>query len=107
MTSPSPIYVLAAIVAVACSSCEDPKLVEKRDKQKAEITRLKGEVALIEEKLKTLPPDVSADLAEAKKVSARQNAEVEALETEVASLETKKLALEKEFEAYQIKYKAK
>lgn len=107
MTSPRPLYILAAIVAVSCSSCDDPKMVEKRDRQKAEITRLKGEVALIEEKLKTLPPDVSTELAEAKKVSAKQNAEVEALQTEIAGLETKKAELQKEFDAYQIKYKVK
>ncbi len=98
---------MAAIVALSCSSCEDPKLVEKRDQQKTEITRLKGEVALIEEKLKALPPDVSTELAEAKKVAARQTSEVETLEAEVASLEEKKAELEKEFEAYQSKYKAK
>ncbi len=107
MTSPKPLYVLAAIVAVSCTSCEDPKLVAKRDQQKAEITRLKGEVALIEEKLKSLPPDVSTELADAKKLSAKQNAEVESLQTEIAGLETKKAELEKEFQSYQIKYQVK
>jgi Skp family chaperone for outer membrane proteins len=108
MTSPSPLHLLAAIVAISCASCgDDPKLVEQRDKQKAEITRLKGELALIDEKLKTLPPDVSDELAEAKKLSAKQTAEVEALQTEVAALEEKKSALQSEFDAYQVKYQAK
>jgi chromosome segregation ATPase len=96
------------MLAMSCASCsDDPKLVEKREKQKAEITRLKGELALIEEKLKSLPPDVSADLAEAKQLSEKQAAEVAGLETEVAALETKKRALQGEFDAYRAKYQVK
>ncbi len=62
---------------------------------------------MIEEQLKSLPPDVSADLAEAKQLSEKQSAEVAALETEVAALDSKKRALQKEFEAYQAKYRVK
>ena len=73
----------------------------------AEITRLRGELALIEEKLSSLPPDVSTELAEARKVSEAQSAEVAALESEVATLEAKKRSVQKEFEAYQTKYQIK
>lgn len=108
MTSPLRPSFVAVLIALSCSSCgDDPKLVEQRDKQKAEITRLKGELALIDEKLKSLPPDVSSELAEAKTLSVKQTAEVEALETEVAGLEAKKRALESEFDAYQVKYQVK
>ena len=101
-------YSVAILLAVSCASCsDDPKLVEQREKQKAEISRLKGELALIDEKLKSLPPDVSADLVEAKQVSEKQSAEVAGLETEVAALEAKKRSLQSEFDAYKIKYQVK
>lgn len=101
-------YSLAILLAVACSSCsDDPKLVEKREKQKTEITRLKGELALINEKLKNLPPDVTDELAEARALAEKQSIEVAGLETEVASLESKKRSLQSDFDAYQLKYQAK
>lgn len=101
-------YSVAILLALSCTSCsDDPRLVEKREKQKAEISRLKGELALIDEKLKNLPPDVSADLAEAKQLSEKQSAEVAALETEVAALDAKKRSLQSEFDAYKIKYQIK
>lgn len=101
-------YPLAVLAALACVSCgEDPKLVEKHEKQKVEITRLRGELALIEEKLNNLPPDVTGELIEARKVSEAQAAEVTALESEVAALEAKKRSLQKDFEAYQAKYQVK
>lgn len=99
---------LAVLAALSFASCsDDPKLVEKREKQKAEISQLKGELALIDEKLKNLPPDVSGDLATARDLAAKQSAEVAALETEVAALEARKRALQGEFDAYQVKYQAK
>lgn len=101
-------HVAVLLAALSCSSCgDDPKLVEKRDKQKSELTRLKGELALIDEKLKALPPDVSSELSEAKRLSIKQTAEVEALETEIAGLEAQKRSIESEFDAYQVKYQAK
>jgi len=100
-----PLIYLFALCCVSCS--EDPKLVEKREKQKAEITRLKGELALIDEKLKNLPPDVSSELVEAKKLSEQQSAEVAVLESEVVGLESRKRALQSEFDAYQRKYEVK
>lgn len=99
-----------AIVVLLCLSmvsCDDPKLVEKRERQKAEIARLKGEVALIEEMLKNLPLDVTADLATARQLSEKQAAEVAELETEVAGLERRKRSLQAEFDSYKTKYQLK
>lgn len=99
---------LSLFVAFACVSCgDDPKMVEKREKQKAEIARLKGEIALIEEKLKNVPPDVSEDLAAAKKQEEEQNAEIAKLEAEVSSLEARKRSLQSEFDSYRAKYQVK
>jgi predicted trehalose synthase len=93
---------------MAISSCsEDPKMVEKREQQKAEITRLKGELALIDEKLKSLPPDVSSEVSEAKLTAEKQTAEVARLEAEVATLDARKSALQKEYDAYRVKYQVK
>jgi septal ring factor EnvC (AmiA/AmiB activator) len=97
----------AMLVALCCTSCSDPELVEKREKQKAELVRLKGELALVSEKLKNLPPDVTAQLVEAKKLSEKQTGEVTALETEIAALETKKKSLQSEFDVYKLKYQVK
>lgn len=97
---------MIALLAMASVSCEDPKLVEKRDSQKAEITKLRGEIALIEEKLKSLPPDVTGDLEVARSLANKQKEEIESLEKEVAELNDKREALEAEYEAYQVKYKA-
>jgi hypothetical protein len=95
-------------IAVACFSCkENPQLVEKREQQKAEIVRLKGELALIDEKLRNPPPDVTAELERATKQAEQQSADVAKLESEVADLETRKRALQKEFDAYRAKYQTK
>jgi chromosome segregation ATPase len=101
-------YSLLALSFLVITSCsEDPKLVEKREKQRVEITKLKGDVALIEEKLKNLPADVSADLAEAKAESEKQTAEVAGLESEVAALDARKRSLQGEYDAYRAKYQVK
>lgn len=108
MTFPNRTCSFTILFALACASCgDDPKLVEQREKQKVEIARLKGELTLVNEKLKNLPPDVADQLVEAKKLSEKQSAEVALLETEVAALETKKRLLKSEFEAYQAKYQVK
>jgi predicted nucleic acid-binding Zn-ribbon protein len=94
--------------SIFLKSCgDDPKLVEKREKQRAEIVRLKGELAFIEEKLKSLPPDVTTELAEAKQLSAKQTAEVAGLEKEVAELESRKRTLQADFDSYKLKYQLK
>ena len=102
---PASATVLSAMLFCSCG--DDPALVEKRDKQRTEITRLKGEIALIEEKLKSMPPDVSGELESARKRSAEQMAEVETLEKEIAALETKKRAIQAEFDSYRAKYQLK
>jgi hypothetical protein len=102
------IFLILPAIALCCVSCgDDPKLVEKREKQKAEIARLKGELALIEEKLKDLPPDVTTELAQARKRAEEQTAEVAKLEAEVTELGSRKRSLQKEFDAYRAKYQVK
>lgn len=97
-------YTLLLTVSIAVSSCESPELARKRDQQLLEIARLKGELALVEEKMKALPPDRSESLAKAEAEEAAQNEEMKKLESEIADLEVKKKALEKEFEDYKSKY---
>ncbi len=98
----------AILLALTLTSCgDDPVMVEKREKQRTEIIKLKGELALIEERIKVMPPDVSEELAIAKQVAAKNAAEVTELETEVASLETRKRSLQDQFDAYRIRYQAK
>lgn len=108
MTFPYRPLSIIMLLSLCCLSCsEDPKLVEKREQQKAEIARLKGELALIEEKLKSIPPDVTEQLAEAKTLAEKQTAEAAQLQTEVTALEARKSAIKSEFEAYQAKYQLK
>jgi chromosome segregation ATPase len=92
---------------LCCSCGDDPKMVEKRDRQQAEITRLKGELALIEEKLKTMPPDVSEELEAARKRTADQTTTLADLEKEIAGLEARKRAIQTEFDSYRAKYQVK
>lgn len=96
------------LAVLCCPSCgDDPKLVEKRDKQRAEIARLKGEIALIEEKLKNMPPDVTAELEATRKRAEEQTAEVAKLESEVSELEARKRVMQAEFDSYRAKYQLK
>ncbi len=104
---PSNFFYAASLVllSTAVISCEeDPKLVAKREKQKAEIIQLTGELAILEEKIKAMPPDVSEELAETKKAAEQQAAEVATLEAEVAQLQARKAAAQTEFDAYKAKY---
>jgi molecular chaperone GrpE (heat shock protein) len=90
------------------NSCgDDPKTVAKFEAQKIEITKLKGELLLIEEKLKNLPPDVSKDLAKSKVVFEKQSSEISQLETEVSDLEAKKRKLQADYDAYKLRYQLK
>lgn len=99
---------LAALLVLAITSCDDdPALIEKREKQRAEVIKLKGEIALIEERIKSMPADVSEELTAAKQVAAENAAEVEKLETEVAALEAKRRSLQDDFDTYRIRYQAK
>ena len=108
MKHPLRICLISLLAAFSCVSCrDDPKLVEKREKQKSEIARLRGEVALVEEKLKNILPDVSEEVEEAKKQEQEQTAEVARLEAEVTDLETRKRSLQAEFDTYRAKYQMK
>lgn len=99
---------IALIAALACGSCGDaPELVAKREKQKAEIARLKGELAIIEEKLKNMPPDVSEELEAARKNVEQQTTQIQGLETEIKELLARKRALQAEFDSYRSKYQLK
>jgi hypothetical protein len=95
------------LFALALGSCKDPALVRKREEQQTEIKRLEGEIALIQEKLKDLPPDRGAELAEARKTHEAQSQEIARLEQEVSGLETRKRQLEREFAQYRVKYPLK
>jgi len=95
-------------IALCCVCCQDdPKLVEKREKQKTEIANLSGELALIEEKLKNMPPDLSSELEKAKKQADKQTAEIARMETEISELEARKRSLQNEFDSYRAKYQVK
>ncbi len=99
---------LAILFALALTSCgDDPVMVEKREKQRTEIIKLKGELALIDERIKVMPPDVTEELTIAKQVAAKNAAEVAELETEIAALEARKRAVQDEFDAYRIRYQTK
>lgn len=96
---------LLLTILFSLNSCgDDPALVKKREEQKTEIARLEGEIAILDEKLKALPPDRSNELADARKKAEIQTKDIENLEQEIADLETKKRTLEAEIEAYKEKY---
>lgn len=94
--------VLAFVLLAACG--KDPELVKKSGAQEAEITRLRGELAALDEKLRNLPEDRSAELVQARKTADAQAAEVAKLEAEIAQLQARKVELKKEFEEYKRKY---
>ncbi len=95
---------LAVLPTLFLISCESKELTRKKEQQSIEITRLKGELNLVEEKLRNLPPDKSAELAAAEVEAEAQKEEVKALEAEVTELEAKKRDLEKQYEDYKAKY---
>lgn len=108
MKLPFHISYIAVLAVLACGSCGDaPELVAKRERQKAEISRLKGELAILEEKLKNMPPDVSEELETARKNAEGQTAEINSLETEINELQTRKRSLQSEFDSYRSKYQLK
>ncbi len=96
----------AIMVSLLCISCDkdDPALIEKKNAQASEITRLKGEIALLEEKLRNLPPDVSDELERKRGEVAKQQAAIDQLETGIREQEQRKNALQREFDAYKAKY---
>lgn len=96
---------LAIALSILCVSCgEDPELVKKHGEQQAEIAKLRGELALVQERLKNIPQDRSADLENASTEAKKLEEERGRLTDEVAGLETEKKALQEKFEAYKRKY---
>lgn len=98
-----PFLTSAALLSIA--SCgENSELVKKHGEQQAEIARLRGEIALIEERLKSLPPDRSAELESALEASRRLEAEHTILAAEVSELEARRDSLKRDYEEYRAKY---
>jgi len=98
----------AAALLSACfsfSSCgDDPALVRKREEQKTEIRLLDGELKILQEKIASLPPDRTTEVAKLKQDSELQQEQIATLETEIEGLRKKKTEIEKEHEAYRRKY---
>ena len=108
MKHPFRMHCIAVLAALTCGSCEDaPELVEKRERQKTEIVRLTGELALVEEKIKNMPPDVSEELEAARKKADEQTAQIQALESEIKELQERKRLLQGQFDSYRAKYQLK
>jgi len=98
------LFSVAAISATLLSSCDSPEMVRKRDQQAMEITKLKGELAVLEERLKDIPPDRATDLAAIETEAKTQQEEINKLEGEIKDLTEKKESVQKEFEEYKRKY---
>jgi chromosome segregation ATPase len=94
-----------AIAILACSCGDPPELVEKRMQQETEITRLKGEISLLEERIANLPADRSEELVEVRARAEEQDSIIQSLETEIAGLESRKSDLNVELENYRRRYK--
>lgn len=95
------------LLVAICSCKENPELVRKREEQRTEIKRLEGELSLIEEQLKDIPPDRTKELIIAKGEADAQAVEIEKLEKEVAILDARKKELEGKFADYRRKYPVK
>lgn len=101
----TPRTIIPIVAALLISSCgEDSELVKQHGEQEAELAKLRGELALVQERIKHVPTDQSAELKEAQEKRAKLEAELKALDTEIASLEEDKNKLEQEYEAYQRRY---
>jgi chromosome segregation ATPase len=92
----------SCLFVISCG--EDPELVRKHGEQEAEMAKLKGEITLLEERLKYLPPDQSSDLATAERESLKLEAEHKQLEAEVEKLKAEQDELKKQYEDYKRKY---
>lgn len=95
------------LLLALCSCKEDPELVRKREEQQTEIKRLQGELEVIQEKLKDIPPDKTKELVIAQGEAEAQTDEIARLEKEVATLEAKKKDVEGQFSEYKKKYPLK
>lgn len=93
-------------VLVSCGGEEeDPALVEKYEKQKAEITALEKELSAVRKKIEeTEIPDPSSDLRELKAEITKTTKERRDLEFQIKELEKKKVEAAESLEKYKEKY---
>ncbi|WP_200273720.1 hypothetical protein [Luteolibacter pohnpeiensis] len=98
---------LAVSLPLLLISCNTEKLAKKREEQKAEIARLNGELKLVKEQIKSLPPDHTNELAAARDEEKDQLDQIQALDSQVSELESKKDQLDEEFKKYRAKYVVK
>ncbi len=96
--------IITALFILSSCGGEDPALVKKHGEQQAEIARLNGELALLQERLKNLPPDQSNELTKAVGDSEKLEEERSRLEGEVVVLEAEHKELVDKFEEYKRKY---
>jgi septal ring factor EnvC (AmiA/AmiB activator) len=95
----------ALAICLAFSSCsDDPQLVRQREEQKVEISKLEGELAILEEKLEQVPKDRSDEVTQLKQDAETNRTQISQLESEIEVLEQKKADIEKQHEAYRQKY---
>lgn len=105
MTRPIPRTCIAIGAVFLTTSCrEDPELVKKHSEQQAEIAKLNGELIMLEERLKNVPPDQSAELNKTAAEADKLEAEHDLLSSEVAALEAEHKALLQKYADYKRKY---
>ncbi|MEK7952627.1 hypothetical protein [Luteolibacter soli] len=99
----------ALVLCVALNSCgDDPELVRKREEQKAEISKLQGQLSVLKERLDQIPEgDKTAKIEELKQQADDNRAKIASLENEVEALGKEKAQVEKDHEKYKHKYIAK
>jgi septal ring factor EnvC (AmiA/AmiB activator) len=87
-----------------CACSEDSELVKKHGEQEVELAKLRGELALIEEQIKNMPQDQSAEVKKFKEKQSKLETELNVLDSEVAKLEAEKKKLERDYEEYRRRY---
>lgn len=98
-------HTLPIVIAILLSACnEDPELVRKQGEQAAKIAKLRGEIALMEERLKFLPPDKTHEVKEAKRETQKLQEEHKRLAEDLAELEEQRRNIQREYDEYKRKY---
>ncbi len=98
------IFIPIALCLTFTSCNEDPKLVKKRREQNVEIVKLRGELALVEGRLKRFPPDKSTELEVAKQETEKLEEKHKLLSGEVSELEAELKKIHQEYNDYKRKY---
>jgi chromosome segregation ATPase len=110
MKSPTSLWARPAailVLSLSLNSCgDDPELVTKREQQRAEFSKLQGELSILQERMETIPQDRSKELAELKQTVEDNRSQIATLEREIESLEKEKAEIEKQHQAYRRKYVA-